>query len=152
MSTSLVNRTLDGTAKAADLLQAPFALITRVYVAWVFLKSGWLKIKDWEQTVALFEIEYHVPVLSPYMAAITGTASELIFSALLIVGLGGRVPAIGLFFVNIVAVVSLWHVFSLDTGIAGLRQHHLWGFMLGMLIVYGSGPWTLDRILGRKKD
>jgi putative oxidoreductase len=152
MSTSLVNRMLDGTAKVADLLQAPFALATRIYVAWVFLKSGWLKIKDWEQTVALFEIEYQVPLLSPYAAAIAGTAGELIFSALLIVGLGGRLPAIGLFLVNIVAVISLWHVFSQDAGVAGLLQHQLWGFMLAMLVVYGSGPWTLDRVLGRMKD
>jgi putative oxidoreductase len=152
MSTSLVNRTLDGTANAADLLRAPFALATRVYVAWVFLKSGWLKIKDWEQTIALFEIEYQVPVLPPYAVAIAGTAGELLFSALLILGLGGRLPAIGLFFVNIVAVLSLWHVFSTDSGIAGLLQHQLWGFMLAMLAIYGSGPWTLDRFLGRNKD
>lgn len=152
MSTSLVNRSLDGIAGLADLLRAPFALATRIYVAQVFLWSGWLKIRDWEQTIALFEYEYKVPLLSPFWGAVTGTFGELVFSALLILGLGGRLPAIGLFFVNIVAVVSLWHVFSLETGIAGLRQHHLWGFMLAMLVVYGSGSWTLDRLLGRKRE
>jgi uncharacterized membrane protein YphA (DoxX/SURF4 family) len=50
------------------------------------------------------------------------------------------------------AVVSYWHEFSKDDGIAGLRQHQLWGFMLAMLFIYGSGPWTLDRLLGRKRD
>jgi putative oxidoreductase len=152
MNTQPINRLLDGIAKAAGLLHAPFAFATRIYVGWwVFFRSGWLKITDWEQTISLFESEYRVPVLSPFWGAVTGTAGELIFSALLIVGLGGRLPALGLFFVNVMAVVSYWHEFSVDSGIAGLRQHHLWGFMLAMLFIYGSGPWSLDRVLGRRE-
>ena len=34
-----------------NALQSPFALLVRVYVSWVFLKSGWLKLSDWGQTV-----------------------------------------------------------------------------------------------------
>ena len=147
-----LTRFLDTSAKWADMLQAPLAFATRIYVGWwVFWRSGWLKITAWDQTISLFESEYRVPVLSPLWGAITGTAGELIFSALLIVGLGGRIPALGLFVVNLLAVVSYWHEFSHDSGIAGLRQHHLWGFMLVMLFVYGSGPWALDRLLGRKR-
>ena len=37
-----------------NLLQSPFALLVRVYVGWVFLKSGWLKISDWGQTLSLW--------------------------------------------------------------------------------------------------
>ena len=37
-----------------------------------------------------------------------------------------------------------------DEFIGGLRQHELWGFMLAMLAVYGSGALTLDRLLSRR--
>ncbi|HTE39394.1 MAG TPA: DoxX family protein [Steroidobacteraceae bacterium] len=130
-----------------DALQAPFALLVRVYVSWVFLKSALLKLQDWEQTVSLFELEYRVPLLSPLAGAVAGTAGELIFPVLLILGLGGRIAPIGLFAVNAMAVISYAHVFFEDTGIAGLRQHQLWGFMLLMLIFYGTGAWSLDRLL-----
>jgi len=152
MNTKPISRWMDGLTKAADWLQSPFALVTRVYVSWVFLYSGWLKLRDWEQTVALFEIEYRVPLLSPFWAALAGTAGEVLFSIPLILGLGGRIPALGLYAVNFLAVVSYWHEFSQDSGIAGLRQHHLWGFMLAMLFVYGSGRWSLDYLLNRNKN
>jgi putative oxidoreductase len=132
-----------------DALQSPFALVARVYVSWVFLKSCWLKLQDWEQTVSLFESEYKVPLLSPALAAIAGTAGELVFPVLLILGLGGRIAPLGLFAVNAVAVVSYWHIFSSDIGIVGLRQHQLWGFILAMLTIYGVGHWSMDRLIRR---
>jgi len=150
MNLQSLRRALDSLDRIADSLQAPFALVSRVYVSWVFLNSGYLKISDWEQTLGLFEFEYHVPLLSPFWGAVAGTAGELGFSTLLIVGLGGRIPAIGLFCVNLMAVISYQQVLLADSGIAGLRQHELWGFILAMLIVYGPGSWTLDRLTWRK--
>ena len=43
-------------------------------MSWQFLKSGWLKLTSWETTVELFRSEYQVPVLSPAIAALAGTA------------------------------------------------------------------------------
>jgi len=152
MNMQTLRRGSDAVSRCADLLQSPFALVARVYVSWVFLKSGYLKVTDWDQTLSLFEFEYRVPLLSPLWGAITGAAGELVFSSLLILGLGGRLPAIGLFAVNLLAVISYWHVFSTDAGIAGLQQHQLWGFILLMLIVYGPGSWSLDGWLARHKN
>jgi putative oxidoreductase len=137
-------------AQALNWLQAPFALATRLYVSQVFLASGWLKLTNWSQTLSLFETEYHTPLLPPHLAAVAGTFGELCFPILLILGLGGRIAAIGLFAVNLMAVVSYWHVLGTDEFIAGLRQHELWGFMLAMLAVYGSGALTLDRLISRR--
>jgi putative oxidoreductase len=134
----------------ANALQSPFALAVRVYVSWVFLKSGWLKLQDWEQTVALFESEYRVPLLSPLAAAIAGTAGEIVFPVLLILGFGGRLVPLGLFAVNALAVFSYGHWFFTDAGIAGLRQHQLWGFMLAMLVIYGVGNWSVDGWMKKK--
>ena len=58
----------------------------RLYVGKVFLVSGWLKLSRWDSTLALFENEYHVPVLSPHVAAVMATLGELGFSTLLIAG------------------------------------------------------------------
>ena len=96
--------------RGLDSLQPLFALATRVYVSWQFLKSGWLKISSWDQTLSLFHDEYRVPLLPPTLAAVLGTAGELILPILLIVGLAGRLSALGLFALNAIAVISYAHV------------------------------------------
>jgi putative oxidoreductase len=124
-----------------------FALLTRIYVSWVFLKSGYLKITDWGSTLALFEYEYRVPLLPPNVAAILGTAGELVFSLLLIVGVFGRLSALGLFAVNALAVISYSHVLLQDGFEAAIAQHYLWGFMLLVLMIYGPGKLSLDQLI-----
>src|SRR5262245_1017975 len=60
-----------------DNLQSVFALAIRIYVAQVFFRSGMIKLSNWDSTLALFANEYHVPVLSPTVAAYLGTAAEM---------------------------------------------------------------------------
>lgn len=134
-----------------DPLQAPFALASRVYVSWVFLKSGYLKLSDWEQTVALFEYEYRVPLLTPHLAAIAGTAGELVFPVLLILGLFGRISALGMQAVNVLAVISYAHVLYQPGFAAAIGQHYFWGFILLVLAVYGPGAWSLDHWLKARR-
>ena len=138
-------------SRALDALQPAFALGSRIYVSWVFLKSGYLKLSDWESTVALFEYEYHVPLLPPTFAAILGTAGELVFPVLLILGLFGRMSALGLQAVNVLAVISYSHVLFQEGFAAAIGQHYLWGYILAVLALYGPGAWSLDNwLLGRR--
>jgi putative oxidoreductase len=134
-------------ARVLDPLQPVFALAARWYVSWQFLKSGWLKVSDWQGTLDLFRTEYHVPLLPPTLAAVTGAFGELFFSTLLVLGLGGRIGPLGLFAVNLMAVISYRQVLLADGYEAALGQHVLWGFMLAMLAVYGLGAITVDRIV-----
>ncbi len=138
-------------ARMLDSLQAPFAFASRIYVSWVFLKSGYLKLSSWEQTLALFEYEYRVPLLSPRIAAIAGTAGELLFPTLLILGLFGRLSALGLQAVNVLAVISYAHVLYQEGFAAAVGQHYLWGFMLVALTIYGPGAWSLDHWLRARR-
>ncbi len=138
-------------ARLLDRFQAPFALAARVYVSWVFLKSGYLKLSDWDSTLALFEYEYRVPLLSPQLAAIAGTAGELVFPALLMLGLFGRLSALGVQAVNVLAVISYAHVLFQEGFAAAIGQHYLWGFILLALAVYGPGAWSLDHWLHGKR-
>jgi putative oxidoreductase len=137
----IVNRV---AARVAAVVVDPGLLLLRVWVSWQFLKSGWLKLADWETTRFLFAEEYHVPWLSPSLAAALGTAGELLFPALLVVGLLGRYAALGLFAVNGVAVLAYAHVLYAAGYEGALAQHWLWGLALAMLALFGPGRWSLD--------
>ncbi len=117
----------------------------RVYVAKVFFLSGLTKIRDWDVTLSLFQDEYHVPLLSPGVAAALGTFGELVLSVFLVLGLGTRFAALGLSFVNAMAVISYWHVLS--TLEPALAQHMYWGTLLLVPLFYGPGRLALDRWL-----
>jgi putative oxidoreductase len=136
--------------RLAESATLPFAslllLATRLHVSWQFLKSGWLKLTDWETTLFLFQEEYHTPLLPPAAAAAVGTFGELVFPALLMAGFMGRYAAAGLFAVNVVAVVSYAHVLLGEGFEAALGQHYLWGFMLLVLAVFGPGRWAVDSL------
>jgi putative oxidoreductase len=145
-------RANDAAARVASWLESPLLLAFRVYVAWQFLKSGWLKLSNWESTLYLFQEEYRVPLLSPALAAAAGTAGELVFPTLLILGLATRYAAVGLSFVNVMAVVSYAHVLLGEGFEAALGQHYLWGTLLVVLVVFGPGRWSADSLLaGRRR-
>jgi putative oxidoreductase len=136
--------------RGLDHLRSLLLLGTRLWVSWQFLKSGWLKVTSWDVTLELFRSEYQVPLLPPYLAAIAGTAGELFFPVLLMLGLFTRLGAIGLFAVNAMAVVSYWHVLGGEGFEAALAQHVLWGYMLAVLALCGAGPISLDKLLEQR--
>ena len=136
------------SSRVLGTLASPLLLVTRLWVSWEFLKSGWLKITSWQNTLFLFQNEYRVPVLPPYAAAVAGTAGELVFPVLLIVGVAGRLSAVGLFAVNVMAVVSYAHVLLTEGFEAAVGQHYLWGFALLVLAVFGPGRFSVDALAG----
>ena len=139
---NLVQRVNLGSQRALnglEALQHPALLIARLYVALVFFRAGLTKIADWDTTLALFADEYHVPLLPPAFAAWLGTAGELVLPVLLVLGLGGRLAALGLFMLNAVAVISL-----MDVPEAALQQHMFWGSLLTALLLWGPGRWSVD--------
>ncbi len=128
-----------------EALQPAAQLAARLYVAQVFFMSGLTKIHDWDTTLALFADEYQVPLLPPPLAAVMGTAGELVLPVLLLLGLGGRFAALGLSVVNAVAVLSLTEIAP-----AALQQHVFWGSLLLALVLWGPGKWSLDRLIAPK--
>lgn len=112
----------------------------RLFLANVFFKSGLTKIQTWDSTLYLFREEYKVPLLPPDFAAWLGTASELAFPVLLVLGLFGRFGALGLTILNAVAAYSYYDSLSE----AGLNQHLYWGLLLGVLLLHGMGKWSVD--------
>ncbi len=121
-------------------------LIVRVFIAYIFFSAGLLKIQSWETTLSLFTYEYHVPLLSPYVAALLGTTAELVLPVLLVLGLGGRFCILIFFVYNAVAAISYPFLWT-PQGSMGLQQHICWGLLLMMLMLHGSGRLSIDHWL-----
>ncbi len=128
-------------ARGLDALAPLFDLALRLWVAWAFIKSGLTKIQSWDTTLMLFEYEYNVPLLSPQLAAWSGTIAELSLPVLV---------ALALFLFNAVAVYSYSSFLFSSEGAAGLQQHILWGTMLLVTVFHGPGKLSVDHLLCRK--
>lgn len=142
MNTALLSLTLRlwrGVTSTLDHARPLATLAARAYLAQVFFLSGLTKLRDWDTTLLLFTEEYRVPLLSPGVAAVMGTAGELVLPVLLLVGLAGRFAALGLGVVNAVAVISLAEIAP-----AALQLHITWGVLLAALALYGMGRWSVD--------
>lgn len=124
-------------------------LIARVWVAKIFLTAGLLKLQAWSTTINLFTYVYQVPLLPPYIAAVLGTAAEIILPILLILGLGGRLWIFCLFIYNIIAVISYPFLLTPD-GAPGLAQHISWGMLLMLLMFHGPGKLSIDYWLHKR--
>ena len=128
---------------------APLAdLAARLYIANIFFLAGKNKFQDWAGTLDLFRYEYHVPLVSPEFAAVSGTAGELTFSVLLALGLFTRFSACGLFVLNIVAFFSYYE--TLIKYDAAVHDHIEWGLILALLIVTNVRALTLDNLVLRR--
>lgn len=136
-------------AQVAEWGGAVLGLALRCYIGWQFFKAGMVKLSDWEATRVLFRVEYHVPLLPPDLAAVMGAGGEIVLPLLLALGLLSRPAAIGLFMVNLMAVLSYPQLFDFACP-AAVNDHKYWGMLLLVLAVFGPGGLSLDRWLQRR--
>lgn len=125
--------------------QNGLALVFRLLMAKVFWAAGMSKIASWSSTLDLFAYEYAVPLIPSALAAYLATGAELLFPILLLLGLGTRVAAGGLFILNAVAAISYP-----DISAAGINDHYYWGAVLAAIFFYGPGKLSIDHFLARK--
>lgn len=140
-----MSKSIDLVARADGLLEklsSPVLLLFRLYVAQIFFNSGLIKLSNFGSTVALFENEYQVPVLSPMIAAVTGTGAELVLPVLLALGIGSRFTGVAFFVFNLVAALSYP-----DISDAGIKDHMLWGAILAVIATVGPGWIAVDTLL-----
>jgi putative oxidoreductase len=79
---------------------------------------------------------------------VLGTFGELALPPLLALGLAARFAALSLSFVNVVAVISFWHV--LGDNEAALMSHFYWGLLLLVTLFHGPGLLSLDHWIRRR--
>ncbi|MDY0329571.1 MAG: DoxX family protein [Thiomonas sp.] len=137
-----ISRAWDTLVRWLDWLQAPALLAARLYVAYVFFNSGLQSLRDWAGTVWLYENEFHVALLPPHIAAVAGTAGEILLPPLLALGLFGRFGALGLFVVNAVALLS--YLYALQP--PAIMFHFIWGILIAVVALWGPGKWSVDHL------
>jgi putative oxidoreductase len=119
------------------------ALVMRLGVAGVFFLSGRTKVDGalhiTDTTYVLFESEYRLPLVSPFIAAHLATYAEHLFSILLVLGLFTRVSAGAFLVMTLVIQIFVY---------PGAWPTHLsWAALLIYLIARGGGAVSLDRLL-----
>jgi putative oxidoreductase len=118
------------------------ALAFRLAVATVFWRSGLTKIASWDAIVALFDMEYMLPILPPAVGAYLATTVELGCSALLTLGLATRFAA--------AALLGMTLVIQLFVYPENWPDHLLWGSILAYLVTRGAGAISLDHVICRR--
>jgi putative oxidoreductase len=142
---NVLRRGWSGLEALLEWLQAPALLAARFYVAYVFFMSGLESLRSWDATLYLYESEFHVPLLPPHVAAVMGTAGEVLLPPLLLLGLYGRFSALGLFVVNAVALLS--YMYALQP--PAIMFHVIWGILLIVVALWGPGTWSIDHLRNR---
>jgi putative oxidoreductase len=112
-------------------------LMTRLWMANIFLKSGLTKFSNADSAIALFKYEYSVPILSPVFAAYSAMTFEIACSILLIIGLASRVAVLPL-----IAMTLVIQLFVFQNS-----EHFYWLFLFASILIYGSGPISVDYFL-----
>jgi putative oxidoreductase len=126
------------------LERVPYSLLAipaRLALAQVFWSSFSTKIQNWDTTVALFEDEYKLPLLSPDAAAHLTAGIEASTSILLVLGLLTRPVAFLLLgmtaYIEVFIYPQAW------------PTHIQWAAMLLFLLCRGPGKFSLDYLIKR---
>lgn len=138
----LIARSWSLAEAVLDWLRAPALLAARLYVSYVFFHSGLQSLRSWDATLWLYRNEFHVAPMPPYLAAVLGTAGELLLPPLVALGLFGRFGAVGLFVVNLVALLS--YLYALQA--PAIMFHFIWGGLMLLIALWGPGPWSVDAL------
>lgn len=120
------------------------ALLARIGIGAVFLRSGLLKLEGWDNgnTLALFQYEYQLPLIPPEIAAPLAMAMELSMPMLLFAGLATRFAALALLGMTLVIEIFVYP--------AAFDTHAVWAASLVFLMKYGAGTLSLDHLLARR--
>jgi uncharacterized membrane protein YphA (DoxX/SURF4 family) len=111
---------------------------------------GLVQAREPGVTITLFTDD-----LQSYLTGLAARGSrrhvgEPFFPVLLVLGLAGRLSALGRIAVNTMAVISYPHVLYSEGSEAALGQHYPRGFMVLVLAIYGPGASSPDRAIAAR--
>ncbi len=135
------------------------AFIARFSIAAVFWKSGQTKVEGFAvdliggafqlgeprlaaSTLPLFRSEYHVPLLSPEVAAHMAAFAEHFFPILILVGLATRFSAL--------ALIGMTLVIQLFVYPDAYPTHGTWIAVLLLMVAKGPGRLSIDHMVARR--
>jgi putative oxidoreductase len=135
------------------------AFIARFSIAAVFWKSGQTKVEGlaidlidgtvqlgWprlaDSTIPLFQSEYHVPLLSPEIAAHMAAFAEHFFPVLILIGFATRFSALALLGMTLVIEVFVYP--------DAYPTHGTWAAVLLYLMATGPGKLSIDHLIAHR--
>jgi putative oxidoreductase len=124
----------------------PVSLIARLSIAAVFWQSGQTKVDGFmvnDSAIFLFENEYKLPLIDPWLAAHLAAFAEHFFPVLLVLGLGTRFAALALLGMTLVIQIFVYP--------GAWPTHGTWAACLLLIALRGAGPVSLDHwLFGRR--
>jgi len=140
---TLYRKFVQGMEKLHDLTLFLF----RIILAIGFYSPAMMKVKNLEGVAEWFgSMSYPFPMVSAILAMTT----EVLGIVLLTLGFGTRVIALPMMFVMVVAIFTTHISNGFAAGDNGFEIPLYYFLMLFALVVYGSGKFSLDYLLGRK--
>ena len=118
---------------------AALLLSARLFMAAIFFQSGRTKMNGLslsENTFFLFQEEYSLPWINPYLAAYVTAFAEHLLPVLLVLGCATRVSALLLLMMTLVIQLFVYP--------DAWPTHGTWVTLLLLLIIKGSGRWAID--------
>lgn len=121
------------------------ALIARLSIGAVFWQSGQTKVDGWQVTdsaVYLFENEYKLPLVDPWLAAHLAAFNEHFFPLLLVLGLASRFAALALLGMTLVIEIFVYP--------DAWPTHGTWAACLLVVIAGGPGRLSIDHFIEKR--
>ncbi|MEZ2130211.1 MULTISPECIES: DoxX family protein [unclassified Sinorhizobium] len=141
---SLMQR-LYGILKLLDRIPHDvIALISRLSIGAVFWQSGQTKVEGWHVTdnaVYLFQTEYKLPLIDPWIAAHLAAFSEHFFPVLLVLGFASRLAALALLGMTLVIEIFVYP--------DAWPTHGTWAVCFLVIIAGGPGRISIDHFIAR---
>lgn len=121
------------------------ALVARLSIAGTFWRSGQTKVEGFhvtDTTIYLFETEYKLPFIDPWLAAHMSAIAEHLFPILLVIGLASRLSAL--------ALLGMTLVIELFVYPDAWPIHGTWAACLLIIMAHGPGIVSLDYLLSKR--
>lgn len=121
------------------------AVIARLSIAGVFWRSGETKLDGWsvsDSAVYLFENEYRLPLIDPWLAAHLAAFAEHFFPVLLVIGLASRFSALALLAMTLVIEIFVYP--------DAWPTHGTWAICLLFIAARGPGRLSIDALIARQ--
>ncbi|TVT80585.1 DoxX family protein [Pseudomonas sp. H3(2019)] len=135
------------------------AFVARFSIAAVFWKSGQTKVEGLaidlfdgtfqlgiphlaDSTIPLFQSEYHVPLLSPELAAHMAAFAEHFFPILILVGFATRFSALALLGMTLTIQTFVYP--------DAYPTHGTWAAILLYLMARGPGVLSIDHLIAKR--
>ncbi|GLR52303.1 DoxX family protein [Shinella yambaruensis] len=146
LATPLPQRLLEQAIQALDRIPNDLiALVARLSIAAVFWRSGQTKLDGWsvsDSAVYLFENEYKLPLVDPWLAAHLAAFAEHLFPFLLVIGLASRFSALALLAMTLVIEIFVYP--------DAWPTHGTWAVSLLFIAARGPGLFSIDAIIDRQ--